>query len=107
MVSQNYARDAHEGSRQGHNWRLFRLAWITATEFWAARRAEQLLMAKSDSELKDVGVRRHDIPRVVREGRLSDEDPVPREPVACDADRGRTGQPRGLQPQLRSLKAAN
>jgi uncharacterized protein YjiS (DUF1127 family) len=69
MVSQNYARDAHEGSRQGHNWRLLRLAWITATEYWAARCAERLLMEKSDSELKDMGVRRDDIPRVVREGR--------------------------------------
>jgi uncharacterized protein YjiS (DUF1127 family) len=77
MVSQNYARDAHEGSSQGYNWRPLRWAWITATEFWAAREAEQLLMAKSDSELKDIGVRRADIPRVVREGRLRDEDPVP------------------------------
>jgi uncharacterized protein YjiS (DUF1127 family) len=69
MVSQSYARGAHEGSRQGHNWRLLRLAWMAARESWAARRAEQLLMA-SDSELKDIGVRRDDIPRVVREGRF-------------------------------------
>lgn len=70
MVSQNYARDAHEGSRQDHSWRLLRLAWITITEAWAARRAEAVLMAKSDSELKDIGVRRDDIPRVVREGQF-------------------------------------
>jgi uncharacterized protein YjiS (DUF1127 family) len=49
-------------------------AWIyrslgTAMTLWIIRRDERMLLEMPDHQLKDLGIGRADIPRVVREGR--------------------------------------
>jgi uncharacterized protein YjiS (DUF1127 family) len=51
-----------------------RFAWIyrplaTAMTLWIIRRDERMLLEMPDHQLKDLGIGRADIPRVVREGR--------------------------------------
>jgi uncharacterized protein YjiS (DUF1127 family) len=51
-----------------------RFAWVhrllaTAMTLWIIRRDERMLLEMPDHQLKDLGIGRADIPRVVREGR--------------------------------------
>jgi len=45
-------------------------ALVAAAQAWVAYRDERILMEKPDELLKDIGIGRADVPRVVREGRI-------------------------------------
>jgi uncharacterized protein YjiS (DUF1127 family) len=74
MLTQNYSIHRHMGaSGPSRSWsvlsRAARMVTSRLTGMWARTRDEKLLQTLSDHQLRDLGIRRGDIGRVVRHGR--------------------------------------
>ena len=74
MLMQNYSVHRHMSASEasgslGMLSRAARLVTGRLTGIWTRHRDEQLLQTLSDYQLRDLGIRRGDIGRVVRHGR--------------------------------------
>ncbi|HWA49286.1 MAG TPA: DUF1127 domain-containing protein [Dongiaceae bacterium] len=74
MMMQNYSVRRHIGASEpsgslGVLSRAARLITARLTDAWARHRDENLLQTLSDHQLRDLGIGRGDISRVVRHGR--------------------------------------